>query len=365
MLKISIVLPNLKFGGAERLHLNLARDWVERGFNVEFILMKNEGDFIPLVPKEVKIVNLGVSRLRSIVFPLAAYFRKSKPDYILAAMWPLTSYATMSWILSGKIGKIFLSEHVLLTISASKEIKVPLLYLKIFIKLTHSFASGVIAVSKGVRDDLLKISNLGNKIKVIYNPAAIGIPYYRESKSVRIKLWGAKQQYNVLSVAELKEEKDHETLIKSFYLLPKDLNVKLIILGDGGCRKDLQSLIKTLKLLDKVELPGFVRDPYPWYRSADLFVLSSKWEGFGNVIVEALECGVPVVSTDCPTGPREILDHGRYGDLVPVGDPVEMSNAILANLISKKNNSEELIKRSNYFSLPRISNKYLDYFFQE
>ena len=156
MQKISIVLPSLKFGGAEKLHLNLAKDWLSKGFDVEFVLMQKEGEFLSLVPEEINVVTLEVVRLRNIVFPLIKYLKKTKPDYILVAMWPLTSYAIVAWMLSGRVGKMFVSDHVISTISAIHEINIPLIYLKFFIRLTYRFANGINAVSSSITEDLLK-----------------------------------------------------------------------------------------------------------------------------------------------------------------------------------------------------------------
>ena len=361
-MKISIVLPNLKFGGAEKLHLNLAEDWCKRGHKVQFVLMSKDGEFLSLVPDKIEVISLRVNRLRSVISPLVSYFRNYQPDIILTAMWPLTSLAVIAWIISGKVGKIFLSEHIHLTSAATNEINASKLYLKLTIFLTYRLSSGIIAVSKGVRDNLSSIGHIRkNEITVIYNPIVYKDRHQRLPHSDRIKLWGGEFSFNILSVAELKTQKDHKTLIKAISLLPDDLNIKLIILGDGELMNELLLLIKSLNLLDKVELPGFVYDPYPWYGTADLFVLSSRWEGFGNVIVEALECGVPVVSTDCPSGPKEILDNGNYGKLVPVGDYVALSDAINLSL-NESYNRERLIKRAQDFSVPKISKQYLDYF---
>ena len=362
MSKISIVLPNLKFGGAERLHLNLAEDWAHRGHEVEFILMRKEGEFLSLVSEQIGIVSLDADRLRNVVFPLTKYLRKSRPDHIIAAMWPLTSYAIISWLLSGRIGKIFVSDHVHLSVSAIHEIHISQLYLKGFIMLTYPFADGIIAVSNGVKEDLMKIGHLAsNKIKVIYNPVALGVPTSRGSQENRVKLWGVDCIYNILAVGELKKQKDYENLIKSFSLLPSEINAKLIILGEGLLRESLSQLIEQLNLNHRVDLHGFVHHPYPWYRTADLFVLSSRWEGFGNVIVEALECGVPVVSTDCPSGPSEILENGHYGKLVPVGDPFALAAAMEESL-SQSHDCTLLMKRAKDFSVPKISDLYLNYF---
>jgi glycosyltransferase involved in cell wall biosynthesis len=362
MSKISIVLPDLRFGGAERLHLNLAEYWSKSGHDVEFILMREEGEYLSLVYKKITIISLGVYRFHQILFPLMRYFRTSKPDFILVAMWPLTSYSIISWMLSGKIGKMFVSDHVNLSIAVSRELHISKLYLKNSIRFIYPFASGIIAVSKGVKKDLCSIGCLDDKqVEVIYNPIAIGIRTPKGLDKEREKLWGKEHTYNILSVGEFKKQKDHETLIRSFSLLPKNMNTKLIILGEGHLRKKLFALIKRLNLESKIDLPGFVHDPYPWYRTSDLFVLSSQWEGFGNVIVEALECGIPIVSTNCPSGPSEILDNGRYGRLVPVGDAIELAAAIVSSL-SAEHDTDTLKKRAQDFSVEKISNKYLDFF---
>jgi glycosyltransferase involved in cell wall biosynthesis len=149
--------------------------------------------------------------------------------------------------------------------------------------------------------------------------------------------------------------------LRAFARIPRSLNAKLTILGEGLLRAELEVLIHQLGLQDRVTLPGFTIDPSHWYHSADLFVLSSSWEGFGNVIVEALECGVPVVSTDCLSGPAEILANGRYGRLVPVGDATALAAAIQASLL-ESHDQDALRRRAQDFAVPRIADQYLAYF---
>jgi glycosyltransferase involved in cell wall biosynthesis len=360
---ITIILPNLNGGGAERLHVNLANNWVSQGFDVEFILLRKEGVLIPLLAPEIKVKGLNVDRIRDAIFPLASQLRKSRPQIVLTAMWPLTSVAVLAWIISGCKGKLFLSDHENLRLAYIGQKRATLSYLKNIIRFSYPLASGIIAVSRGVKNELCLLGNLPNKlVRVIHNPAAVGVSSVRETSTVRDQLWGAGFDRHILTAGRLAPEKDHESLIKAFALIPKNFNAKLVILGNGPARADLEALVIQLELEGRVLLPGFIVDPYPWFRSADLFVLSSLREGFGNVIVEALECGLPVVSTNCPSGPAEILEDGRFGKLVPVKDPPALAFAMLESLDSPHDRAM-LMRRSQDFSVRKISDEYLAYFF--
>ena len=359
-MKISIILPDLRGGGAERLHVNLAKEWIKHGYLVEFFLMKKQGELLSILPNKSKVLSPEVDRIRNFVLPIRKYLRINKPDIVLSAMWPMTSITTLAWILSGKKGKLFLSDHVILGISAVNELFLPYRLIGLSLKVTYPFATGIIAVSRSVRSDLCDLGKFSScDVKVINNPAALGIPLHSSDKH-NYKLWGKGYDYHILSVGTLKFEKNHKSLIKSFSYIAKKYNAKLIILGDGDQRSNLEALVIKLGLENHVSMPGFFLDPYPWYKSADLFVLSSLWEGFGNVIVEALECGVPVVSTDSG-GPSEILDGGIYGRLVPIDDCDALTTAISESL-QQSFDANLLINRAQDFSLVKISQEYLDYF---
>ncbi|MBT4732869.1 glycosyltransferase [Candidatus Woesearchaeota archaeon] len=360
---ITIVIPDLEIGGAERLSINLANHWVTEGYTVEFVVMRRQGELINLLSKGINIVDLNVDRIYKVVFPLVKYLRKKRPKIILSFMWPLTSISVVAWLIAKRQGKLFLSDHIQLSHASVHELFISPLLVKIIIKLTYPFATGAIAVSHGVKKDIKKLGALPDSlIKVIYNPAATRISLSRSPEDVQQKLWGDKFKHHILSVGRLKVQKDHELLLRSFSLIPASYNAKLVILGDGDLYGHLMNLVQELGLEERVSIPGFTIDTSPWYRSADLFVLSSRWEGFGNVIVEALECGVPVVSTDCPSGPAEILDNGRYGTLVPVGEIEELALAMIKSL-DNIHDHVALIDRARDFSVPKISKQYLDYFF--
>ena len=359
---IAILIPDLRFGGAEKVYINLSSIWLKNGYEVIFILMNSKGEFYKKMPKKIKIISLNVKRIRQVIFPLIKVLKKEKIDVLLAAMWPLTSAAVIAWILSGKKNLLYLCDHVHLTSTCKYEINIPIFILKIALKLTYPFANGIICVSKGVKDNLCSLVKIPKKqIKVIYNPITKKNINYKFSKNLKNKLWGRNFNYKILSVGALKVQKDHKTLLKAFSLLIKDFNCKLIVVGDGYLKNDLLELIQKLKLQKNVKLVGYYSDLDIWYKTADLFVLSSRWEGFANVIVESLQFGLPVVSTNCLSGPSEILNKGKYGSLVPISDPKKLCVAMKKSLI-KKHKKSDLIKRSKYFDIEKISYEYLNYF---
>ncbi len=360
-MKILIVLPDLRGGGAERLHVHLAKHWHAQGLKVDFVLMESQGELLKLLPEGVGVFNLNVSRLRHVVLPLARHLRTACPDIVIAAMWPLTSIAVLSWWMADKPGRLYLSDHNQLSISCVRELHTPALLLRATMRCTYPFASGIIAVSEGVKQDMCNLGGLADaRVRVIYNPTAIGVSPHREPLAIRQQLWGTGFDHHILSAGTFKEQKDHATLIKAFALLPASLNAKLTILGEGSLRAELEALVLHLGLEDSVAMPGFEVDPYPWFRSADLFVLSSRWEGFGNVIVEALECGLPIVSTDCQSGPAEILENGRYGKLVPIQHPNALAAAITQSL-NTTHDREILMHRAKDFTVSVIADQYLAY----
>ena len=277
-------------------------------------------------------------------------------------MWPLTSVSIISWLLSGFRQKIILSDHNFLSISCIRELNISRLTLKFTMGITYRLATHVIAVSKGVKADLHELSGLSdNKISVIYNPVTqiplVGVKVTKEVK----KLWKDGFDYHILAVGALEDQKGFDDLIIAFSKVCEKVNAQLIILGEGSRRELLTNLILKLNLVSKVSMPGFVKEPYLWFETADLFVLSSKWEGFGNVIVEALECGVPLVCSDCESGPREILEDGKYGVLVPVGDTDALASSIYDSLFTH-HDKNALIDRSKDFSIDTISQQYLSLF---
>lgn len=226
-----------------------------------------------------------------------------------------------------------------------------------FLRWIYPFAHRVVCVSKGVAQDLVKFGIQPQQIRVIYNPIVTPKLIAKLQENLEHPWFLSNQPPVILGVGRLNHQKDFLTLIRAFALVRQVQNARLLILGEGETRPELISLIKELNLETDVQLEGFVENPFAYMRKARVLVLSSAWEGFSNVLVEAMAAGIPVVSTDCPSGPREILAQGKYGQLVGISDPAAMAAAILNTL--KNNVDSSLLKnRAEEFSLEKILGQY-------
>lgn len=355
-MKISILLPDLRPGGAERMRLHMADWWIRKGLDVEFVLCRQHGDLLEQLPVGATVCDLGAARVRNALLPLANYLRQRTPDALLAAMWPLTVISPLAAKATRFGGRVVISEHAPQSRSHAGRGWLHNAVMAATMHWGYRMANGRVGVSSGVADDMAKLSRMGRAaFDVVPNPAATGqVAACYELPGDIAGLQGPL----VLSVGNLKAVKRHDLLIRAFAKLPRG-DATLCILGEGAERARLSALVEELGLEGRVLLPGYRRDPAPWYAHADVFVLASDHEGFGNVIVEALEQGVPVVCTDCPVGPRDILDGGKYGTLVPV-DNVEALAQAMEEALLREHDREALKRRAQDFSVQRAADSYLD-----
>ncbi|MGD9660038.1 MAG: glycosyltransferase [Porticoccaceae bacterium] len=354
--RIAVLLPDLRPGGAEKLHLALAQEWLHEGISVEFVLRQAQGELLACLPQNARVINLRAPRVRYSILRLARYLRAHQPDVLLAAMWPLTVIAPLAARLAGYRGSVVISEHAPQSLSYANRGKLHNTLMSASMRIFYPLADARVAVSSGVADDMARLSGIKRSdIAVIHNPAATGrLVKPDECPLPTPPMTGPL----VLAVGTLKPVKRHDILIRAFARL-KLPNTRLYILGEGKERTSLEALIRELGMEDCILMPGFQMNTAPWYAHADLFVLSSDYEGFGNVIVEALEQGTPVVSTDCPSGPREILEDGKYGTLVPVGDVEALANA-MQDALCREHDPEMLMRRAQDFSVDKAVDAYLD-----
>jgi glycosyltransferase involved in cell wall biosynthesis len=263
---------------------------------------------------------------------LERYLRLQRPDFLLSAMWPLTVLAPLGRVLSGHRCKLLVSEHAILSAQYRSWGKLHRLALRVSTAIGYRMADARVGVSAGVVSDIACLAKMPTTdFHAIHNPLASRPPPSADAQTSANNLWAVPPGARVLTVGSFKAVKDHPLLMRAFAGMHQP-NARLMFVGTGAGEVSLRALALDLGVSDRVIFAGFQPDPTPFYQSADLFVLSSEHEGFGNVIVEALACGLPVVSTDCPSGPSEILEHGKYGRLVPVGDAAALVHAIQATL---------------------------------
>lgn len=350
-------MPDMRGGGAERVAVNLANRFAQRGYAVDMVLLSATGDFLTDLHPNVKVVDLQVDRMRWALVPLIKYLRHARPAAVLACMWPLTIAAVVARALSRVSTRLVVAEHT--TWSKDDLLKRPTVEWQIRTSMHWVFpsADGIVAVSQGAADDLAQFARLDiKKITTIYNPV-VGDVRIATLSPFSPSGWWMGPHHKLLAVGALKDIKDYATLLNAFALLRKRVDVRLLILGEGKCRTALEAQVQQLGMEASVFMPGFVKDILPYYQQADLHVLSSTGEGFGNVIVEALAARTPVVSTDCMSGPREILADGKFGALVPVGDVAALALAMEAALLSEHDH-DALRARAGDFSIDKAVDQY-------
>lgn len=357
---LTLFLPSLAAGGAPRIMINVGMYLDVQGYNVEFVLARKEGEFLDDV-EQMSVVGLN-SRVIGAVLPLRKYLREKKPTVLMSTTHAANLAAIWATSLARVQTKLVVREPTTLSNQAkefttSKDKLIPPL-----VKYSYPHADQFIAISKGVKDELTDTVGIDqSKIEVIYNPI-ITPDIEPKSKEPVEHPWFDEAEPVVLSAGRLTPQKDFRTLIKAFDKLREKLNAKLVILGEGEQRQTLEKLIEEVGQADCIDLHGYVDNPYKYMRKADLFVLSSAWEGFGNVIVEAMACGTPVVSTDCESGPAEILADGEYGCLVPVGNHKQLSKSMV-DMLNKEHDVVKIQQRAHEFTPDKVIPQYEEVLF--
>ncbi|MDF1637581.1 glycosyltransferase [Alcanivorax jadensis] len=358
-MKVVFFIPDMRGGGAEKVALLLIRQVVSLGYSTDLLLLRKEGELLGAIPKSVNVVTLGDGRIRNSLFPLCRYLKRENPDHLIVSMWPLTTVSVVASLLSGYQGRLLLSEHSALSESPQARGLSGIL-LRLSMRFVNSRADYVVGVSSGVVDDLHSLGLPSSFGIVVNNPVQISSLSFPGDGWLEHPWYQLEKRKRLLAVGSLKPAKDYPVMLNAMKSLRKDNSgAQLLIMGGGPLEADLMALRKELGLEDSVHFGGWVLDPSPFYHSAGCLVLSSRWEGFGNVIVEALAAGVPVVSTDCKSGPAEILENGKYGKLVPVGDPSALAIAIEESL-SEPFDPEALKARAKDFSPEIIAKRYLE-----
>jgi len=399
---LAFFMPSLGGGGVERVMLNLAGAFIKRGFRVDLVVCRAGGSLRDQVPAQINVVALqaappGWTRplilaadpkgLKTLLWPvllplkgsrqfrylsdLTRYLRRERPQVLLSAMTKPNLMAVWARHLAGVPNRVVISEHNTL----SKKMKEPRKkrwwsrrFLPPVVHRTYPWADAIIAVSNGVADDLSQCAGIPRgRITTIYNPI-VSPTLVSQSRAPLDHPWFQPSAPPVvLGVGRLHEQKDFPTLLRAFARVRAQREAHLMILGEADAkhaqlRTALMALAAHLGIADDVALPGFVANPFAYMARAAVFVLSSAWEGLPSVLIEALACGCPVISTDCPSGPAEILENGKYGPLVPVGDDMALADAILS-VLNTPPDRDWLRARGAMFAVDHVADQYLEVLF--
>ena len=398
MQRVAILTPSLAGQGAERKALHIGAGLLERGHEVDIVLQRlichypeevpdrarifftsQHGDARtsaclgrvvaiprPLVPEPVpwqfRYPRVAMAtRLRGRELPLllstrlprwaagiAAYLDREQPRALLAMNVLAATAATMALRLTRRSVRVVATLHE------------PLKHGRLLHRARCAYpnANYVVGVSHGVSTEFARIPGLArNRLHVIYNPVVSAFLTRKALEPAHHRWLEHPAAPIILAVGKLIKRKDYSTLLKAFARLLTRCPARLIVLGDGRERQNLVSLAHRLRIVEHVDFPGFVENPYAFLSKANLFVLSSRNEALPTVLIEAMACGCPVVSTDCPFGPREILEEGRLGALVPVGDAEALADA-MARTLDEPPQRTELRERASFFNDQRAVRQY-------
>ena len=357
--KVALFVPSMRGGGAERAMLALASGLSSRGIPVDLVLVRAEGEYIIQVPDEVCLIDLNSQGTAASLPRLVSYLRRERPAVLLSTLAHANVVALAAKLLLW--GRLRVVTRVEVTLSEMfKDCGFKDRQTLRLLKLLLPLADKVAAISQGVADDLrCEVPSASHKIMTVYSPVVWPDHFTKAANPAEHPWFNAEGAPVILSVGRLTPQKDHATLLRAFAEVVRSRFARLVILGVGPERENLLELAARLKVSQHVDLPGFDINPFAYMSKSKVFVLSSRYEGFGNVLPEAMACGTPVVSTDCPSGPSEILEDGKWGRLVPVGDWRAMAEAIIDTLDNPLP-PEQLISRASAFSAEASVDRYLE-----
>jgi glycosyltransferase involved in cell wall biosynthesis len=373
MSRLALFVSSMPRGAIQRILVLLAREFVARGHDVDLVAARVTGPRPIELPSAVRITDLHtwVMRLPLVrrqkrwwvpraVGPLADYLQSQKPDALLAAGEYANLTALRARRKAASATRIVTSEHIHISHSVAGGPLRRKWLLKRAVRRLYPDADGVVAVSDGAAADLAAFAGLPvEHVLSIYNPVVTPELLARRDAPLEHPWFADDQPPVFVCVAQLRAQKDLPTLLHAFARLRKVREARLLILGEGNRRRELSRLAADLDLGADVAMPGFVDNPIAFMAHAAALVLSSSYEGLPTVLIEALACGCPVVSTDCPSGPAEILGQGKYGRLVPVGDQVALAEAMLETLNTPPER-DRLIERAQDFRAGQAADRYLE-----
>jgi len=359
--RIAVFVPSLVGGGAERVMVTLANAFARRGLAVDLVLASRQGPYLKVIDRQVRIVDLKANRIIRAFFPLAWYLRAARPAALLSAMGHANIVAVLAAKIFGTTARVVISERTTVSEAYRSASGTPAKLIYRIMRWVYPKADAICAVSRAVAVDLADFTGLPlNRVETIYNPFDLDSIERKASAACDHPWFLSEGAPVIIAVGRLNEAKDFHILLDAFAHLRQERSVRLMILGEGELRAPLEAQVERLGLTsDDIQMPGFVDNPFAYLSRCALFVLSSRREGLPGVLIEAMACGTPVVSTDCPSGPDEILEGGRWGRLVPVGDVQALAKAMAEVLDTHRNQLPDVRRRARDFEQDKAVDAYL------
>ncbi len=327
--RVAVFVATSGHSGVDRAMQHLLPELARRGLNVDLLHVHGHGPELTDRPPGLRIVELGASHAYTSLPALVRYLRRERPDALLADKDRVNRVALLARALARVPTRLALSIGTTLSVNLADRGAFERWLQRFSIGRLYPYADRVIVTSTGVADDMTAYTGLARShIEVVPSPVIPDALLSSRPPRPDHPWFADDEPPLILGLGELGSRKDYPTLLRAFAKVRRRRPCRLMIIGRGKQRDKLLLLAKLLGVADDVQLPGFIPAPYTYLAHADLFAFSSRWEGLGFVVIEALAVGTPVVSTDCPSGPREILQGGKFGELVPVGDDEAMAAAI-------------------------------------
>jgi glycosyltransferase involved in cell wall biosynthesis len=355
--QLALFSPSLRAGGAEQVMVTLANGLAERGVRVTLLLARCEGPFLTQVDPAVRVVDLNAKKVSGSIFALARYLRRECPAALLSFQTHANLIAIAARSLARVPVRLVVSERSSLTGSGAQTMGFKNRVVRLLSRAGYRKADAISVVAEAMVDEVTRLARLpAGRVVCIPNPIITPAMPKLADEPTDHPFARRPGPPLIVSAGRLAPEKDFPTLLRAFAILRRQLEAKLLILGEGSSRSVLEALVRELELENDVDLPGFRPNPFPYLKSASLYVLSSKFEGLPGSLIQAMAVGTPVVSTDCRTGPAEILEGGRWGKLVPVGGTEALAAAMLETLESDTH--PDVASRAQFYSLERAISGY-------
>lgn len=364
--RIAFLIHDLRDGGAERVTISLANGAAARGFDVDLVLINETGkeSYFTSIDPKVALSSLKQGRTLTSLIGFRDYFDRAKPDVAISALTHVNIAAILGRQLARHKPRLIVVEHNQMSKNVNRKrglvrmayAAVPRLY---------RLADLIGAVSKGVKDDLVAVTGLPDKrVEVFYNPVVTPALHVQQRITPDDPWFREGEPPVILGVGRLSEQKNFPMLIDAFARLRERRRARLIILGQGPEQASLERQAVCTGYGADIAFPGFVENPFSYMSKAAVFALSSDWEGLPTALIEAMACGASVVSTDCPSGPAEILENGALAPLIPPGDLPAFAQA-LETALDRERPIMPLVARANTFSQEAALDRYLDAAFPE